>query len=65
MKLQAFEYIVLSHPSKDEDKTCLITHQPSLVVAKDKETAKLIAARHLSKDVTNMDLVEIIVRPFV
>lgn len=65
MKKNVFNYVVLLHPSKDEEdeKDTVILKQRMFHLAKDKAAAEIDALRDLPKEVKS-DQVEVIVRPF-
>lgn len=66
MKLRLFQYVVLLHPAKDDDKvkTTFIV-EPTMKLAKDERSLSMAIAKEIPEDhVDNLDNVEILIRPF-
>ena len=63
MKLQAYRYIVLSHPTDPAKEDSTIILEPGTILAKSEETAKLKVAQMLPKE-ADMNKAEIIIELF-
>lgn len=67
--MQVFEYLVYKDEKIDKDgevvdKATMLT-EPTVVFARDKEQAGLLAARSIKEsDVEDIDRVKVVVRPF-
>lgn len=64
MKLQVYRYTILRHPIKDEGKTQMII-PPTYLMAKDQATAVSLATMEIPAAYkSDIDQLEVIVRPF-
>lgn len=61
MNKQLFEYAILLHPSKSDEKTQLLI-PPTLYLAKDEKTVGLYVAKQIPD--VDLELVEILIRQF-
>lgn len=64
MKLKVYEYMVLLHPSDDEDVSRIIVDKKT-VLGKDEKSVAMRATREIPTDYDDLlDQVEVVVRPF-
>ena len=67
MKQRLFEFVVLWHPTEDDDKsTSKIVVDRTMRLAKDEEAVGLFAAKQVPDQYADqLDNIEILIRPFL
>lgn len=64
MKSKLFQYCVVWHPIKEEEKSKIII-QPTIILAGDQQAASLAAAMAIPPEYRDdLDQIEVVVRPF-
>jgi len=62
--MTAFEYVIVVKGKEKKDTDRLVTSTPQLILAKDEQAARVLAARDQGITDEEVDRAEILVRPF-
>ena len=68
MKTQIFEYAIIWHPSKEQDKNgekAKILVEPTVVLSESEQNVTILASRQIPEDyLSQLNQIDIAVRPF-